>query len=96
MIATIIIDIEAPMLTKPSIKLLLISTRRCNVLLRWYLLMLILHMACDLSTLVWLTVFKPSSHYFLTNSAKVSNDFSSPSITNIVSIGDTEIFPLMK
>jgi hypothetical protein len=91
-----IIDIEVPMSTKPSIRLSLISTKRCNVLLRWLLLTLILHITCNLSTLVKFIVFKQSLCFFLTTFTKLFNDSSSLGMAKIVSIGDNEILPFMK
>jgi hypothetical protein len=46
--------------------------------------------------LVKLTNFKPSSLFFFANLIKLSKDSNSHGIARMVSIGDNEIFPLMK
>lgn len=91
-----IIDMEAPMSTNPSTKLLLISTKRCRVLLQWFLLMLMLCSAWNLSTLMRLTDFNPSSRFFHASLTRLSTNSNSPRITNIISVGERKLFPLMK
>ncbi len=80
----------------PSSKLLFNSTSKWSVLMRWFLCMSILCTTIGPSTLVKLTNFKPSSCFFFVNLIRLSRDSSFLSIAKIVSIGDNEIFPLMK
>jgi len=84
------------MSTNPSTKWLFISTKRCSVLLRWFLWTLILFTMVGLSILVKLIDFSPSSCFFFANLIRFSKDFNFHGITKMVSMGDNEIFPFMK
>jgi hypothetical protein len=58
--------------------------------------MLILRTTGGPSTLVKLIDFKPSSFFFFANLTRLSKNSNSHGIARMVSIGDNEIFPLMK
>ncbi len=91
-----IIDMDALVSTNPSNKLLFNSTNRCSVLLLEFLCMLILHTIGGPSTLVEFINFKTSSFFFFANLTRLSKDSNSLHIVGMVSMGDNEIFPLMK
>lgn len=87
---------DAPVSINPSTKWLFISTKRCNVILRWFLWTLVLFTMVGLSTLVKLIDFSSSSCYFFANLIMLSKDLNIFGITKMVSMGDNEIFPFMK
>ncbi len=95
-IATTMMDVDAPVSTNPSTTQLFISTNKWKVLLQCVLLIQIFLNIRDVQTMdTWLFVFYvPPFH--LTSFTRLSRCFSSPSIMKIISMGEREIFFLMK